>query len=162
MSLPVMIPVPAMPLHEHIEKIQRGISDTAAMCSALGDFLAAAFPHAAGQAGNLEYWLEIYLNHNNKEYLENLRKPQPPMPPGFGPFDPLEHLAKLCKQRDNLQLQLDSFYSVVKKLEDKMDGEFSEMLKAQLGMTGLPQQLEDLNEQISNFQRQMESTGDGA
>ena len=156
MSLPVAIPFRPKNTEETIAKLQNGISECASMCSALGDFLAAAFPSASKEARNFEQWLEVFLNHNTKEYLEDLRKPAPPMPAGFQSFDPFEHLAGLCRKRDGMQSQIDAFNMMLDKLGDKNE-EMAEMMRGQLNVSGLPQALEELNEQISNFQRQMEA-----
>ena len=159
MSYPVLMPAAPMPVEVQIEKIQRGISDTSALCASLGDFLAEAFPNAASQAHNFAHWLDQYLNHNNIEYLEQLRKPAGTMPAGFGPFDPAEHLVQLCKRRDAVQEQVDAFEAMIEQVEEKAgaDDPMVAMFRMQLKASGIPQQLEDLNEQISNFQRQMEA-----
>lgn len=156
---PIAMPFPPRSTDDTIAKLQHGISECASMCSALGEFLAAAFPHAKVEADNLGTWLERYLNHNTKEYLETLRNP-PPMPAGYSPFDPIDHLASLCKRRDNLQSQLDSFEEMVQACGGRLGDEGQNMMRAQIGLSGIPQQLEDLNEQISNFQRQNRGSGE--
>lgn len=156
MSLPIAMPFPPRSTSETIEKLEAGIAVAATMCADLGTFLGAAFPSSKLEAQRFADSLEQYLSHNTREYVETLKNP-PPMPAGYSPFDPIEHLASLCKRRDHLQAQLDAFNEMVDRAKDKIGEDGQEMMRAQLNLSGLPQQLEDLNEQISNFQRQMEA-----
>lgn len=156
MSLPIAMPFPPRSTEDTIKKLEEVISVTPSMCTDLGVFLGAAFPGREVEAQQFAESLELYLNHNTRKYMETVKNP-PPMPVGYSPFDPIEHLASLCKRRDQLQAQLDAFNEMVDHAKDKIGEDGQEMMRAQVNLSGLPQQLEDLNEQISNFQRQMEA-----
>lgn len=77
------------------------------------------------------------------------------VPPGMPTLE--EQLIQLVKRRDFIEQGIETVKSAVGKIESQ-DG--SSFLEAQLVMSGLPDQLEAIERQISDLQKRIEESGD--
>lgn len=83
------------------------------------------------------------------------------VPPGMPTLE--EQLIQLVKRRDFIEQGIETVKSAVGKIRERgrresQDG--SSFLEAQLVMSGLPDQLEAIERQISDLQKRIEESGD--
>ena len=152
--------LPIMPSSmDRTEAIKRSGDANKNLAYAIGEFLGAAFPQAFQQGIAVGVRLEELLNLGLPQMLEDAERMKAMPMPAYAigkPFDPMEYLADLCKQRDRLQDQMDRAEEMKEKAASTPMGDIMGLgIDAMLEQTR--NQLEALNDQISNFQQQMEA-----
>lgn len=160
MTNPAFVRVNASPAHQVAEDEAR-LAVITNLAESVRRFLTVTFPRSAGApARDLATALADYLAFGIEQRIEELKNYKPlPAPPGFYPPDPTQRLVDLCKRRDMLREQLDAFEELLDKMEDE-GGKNDLMVSAmriQIKVSGLPQALSDIEEQISNLQRSIEA-----
>jgi hypothetical protein len=120
----------------------------------LARFLQKAFTGCDEEACELGGAVAAYLGHGFRQQIDKLKEYQlnpPPSPWG----SPVEQLARLCKDRDVIQQQIDEADEMIANSEGMPGGEMM-ALGAKTLIAPVRRQLESYNEQISALQAQME------
>lgn len=148
-------------IEESISITKRQIATGNKIGRALSNFLGRAFGCPL-EADELGMAVADFLNFGLAERIESLekvaRQPKPPMPSWAKPYDATERLVELCRRRDMVQSQLDAFEELIGKMEDEggKNDMMASAMRIQVKVSGVPQQLEALNDEISELQRSIE------
>jgi hypothetical protein len=161
---PGMLYAPAS-LDSSIANAKREFNAASEVGLRLASFLGTVFPIAQKEADELGLAVARYLQLGLEERIETLEEyaaqPQPPAPSWAKPYNSTEALVELCKRRDRLQAQIDAVQSMIDGLTKSMGEKgnvMADAMRAQMQLSGIPQQLEDINEQISQLQRSIEQS----
>lgn len=137
-----------------IEQIQTQSTNWHRAGKALSQFLTAAFPQARTEAQELSAAIIALMTSGDDAQIKRLLAPQPMYSP-YGP-DPVSLMARLVKERDHLQEQIELAERGLESMRgnSKADG-VADLLEA--GTLGpLRGALVQLEEQISDVQKSME------
>jgi hypothetical protein len=122
------------------------------MGRALGNFLAAAFPHAAACARTLEEAYIALMTVGSARQIEILEAQHAAME-SYRPSP--ASLTRLVEQRDQLQGQLDKAHAAVEIMAESMPDGYSTLVESTM-IQPIKDRLDSINEQISMVQAELE------
>ena len=137
-----------------INGMRQKIEDANQVGLRLAEFLAKAFPDATAQAMALGSSVSTYLISGFAETIDAMEQQRAVAAPSFR-NSPVERLAQLCKERDNIQSQLDVADEAIKNYADAPGGDIR-AIGINTMLSSSRNQLDWYNEQISELQREME------